>query len=411
MSASSRTSSGLGGSAQAGVAVAAYDPPLPMRVLLVVCALAVVSLLYLPLPLIAQLGVALGVGDAAAGLISMFGLPYATGFLLFGMLSDRWGRRTVMIIGLTMLTLVTAGLAMADSALMLFAGRAVQGLAAAAYPPVVIAYLAERGSPRQRVWSVAWLSTGFLTAGLVGQIYGAAIGGRYGLGVALLPLSIIYALTAWCLWKTPGERTGCMAPLPRWQEISRLWASPQLRRVYVPAVPLMMCFVAFYVALDARLGAVLAGQGITAIAVREIALPGFFMPLLVAVLLPRWGAARVVSVGLCVAVSGLLLGAWAGRAYPWVLMAASVVFVAGIGICVPGLIARVSGVAEPALRGLAVGLYTFILFAGASMGPWLAWMTSSWPFGGALLLLAALLAAVAWYTIMPAGQPAGALVE
>jgi YNFM family putative membrane transporter len=398
------TTPGQTGSVPGDAALAPYEPSPAMRVLLVACALAVVSLLYLPLPLIARLGRDLGIGEAAAGLISVFGLPYAVGFLLFGMLSDRWGRRTVMVTGLGALTLVTACLAFAHSAPAMFLGRALQGIAAATYPPVIIAYLAERGSPRQRVWSVAWLSTAFLTAGLVGQIYGAAIGGRFGLGTALLPLCVVYALTAWCLWRTPVERSAGRSPLPRWRAFAHLWANPHLRRVYVPAAPLMMCFVAFYVVLDARLGHVWTHEGISPIAVREMALPGFFMPLLVAVLLPRWGAARVVSAGLCVAMAGLLLCAWAGPAHPRALIGASLVFVAGIGVCVPGLIARVSGIAQPALRGLAVGLYTFILFTGASFGPWLAWWTGRWSESGALLFLAGSLAGVALYTLVPAAD-------
>ncbi|MBQ1558476.1 MAG: MFS transporter, partial [Pseudomonas sp.] len=181
-------------------------PSFSLRALLVLCALAVVSLLYLPLPILPQLAQAHRMGTAtAAGVISAFGFAYATGFLIFGPLSDRLGRRTVMMWGLTALSLVTAWLSTVEAAPLLLAGRAAQGLAAATFPPVVIAYLAERGTSRQRVWSVAWMSTAFLSAGLLGQIYGAAVAGRWGLGSALLPLASVFALTAWLLWTTPAD--------------------------------------------------------------------------------------------------------------------------------------------------------------------------------------------------------------
>lgn len=372
-------------------------PLFPLRALLVLCALAVVSLLYLPLPILPQLAQAHRMSAATAtGVISAFGFAYATGFLIFGPLSDRLGRRTVMVWGLIALTLITALLATVESAPLLLAGRAAQGLAAAAYPPVVIAYLAERGTPGQRVWSVAWLSTAFLSAGLLGQIYGSAVAGHWGLGSALLPLAAVFALTAWRLWATPADaaRTPVPSLLAGYRSIGRILASPHLRRVYGPALLLLMCFVAFYMGLDAHLGSTLLAQGITPLIARELALPAFLAPLAVALVMPRWGAERVVKVGLVIATGGLALCAWAGDSHLYGLLIASVVFVAGIGISVPGLIARVATAAEASVRGLAVAFYTFVLFIGASLGPWLAQQTAQWPAGQAFLALAVLLGAV-----------------
>ena len=66
------------------------SPTLALRALVVLCALAVVSLLYLPLPVLHVLEKTHGVG--ATGMISAFGFTYAAGFLLFGPLSVRLGR-------------------------------------------------------------------------------------------------------------------------------------------------------------------------------------------------------------------------------------------------------------------------------------------------------------------------------
>lgn len=377
-------------------------PSFSLRALLVLCALAVVSLLYLPLPILPQLAQAHRMGTAtAAGVISAFGFAYATGFLIFGPLSDRLGRRTVMMWGLTALSLVTAWLSTVEAVPLLLAGRAAQGLAAATFPPVVIAYLAERGTSRQRVWSVAWMSTAFLSAGLLGQIYGAAVAGRWGLGSALLPLAAVFALTAWRLWMTPADAARAPAPslLAGYRPIGRILANPHLRRVYGPALLLLMCFVAFYMGLDAHLGPTLLAQGITPLIARELALPAFLAPLAVALVMPRWGAERVVKVGLVIATCGLALCAWAGDTHLYGLLVASVVFVAGIGISVPGLIARVATVAEAPVRGLAVAFYTFVLFVGASLGPWLAQQTAQRPTGQAFLVLAVLLGAATLYAM------------
>ncbi|VFR19820.1 major facilitator superfamily MFS_1 [plant metagenome] len=379
-----------------------YSPSFPLRILLVACALAVVSLLYLPLPILPQLAADYGLGGAVAGVVTAFGLPYASGFLLFGPLSDRLGRRRVMVGGLTTLTIVTALLGVFKLAPLLLVGRAVQGLAAATFPPVVIAYLAERGTPRQRAWSVAWLSTAFLSAGLLGQIYGVSVAGRGGLVAALLPLSAIFAVTAWYLWRTPADPAppSTTSLWAGYRQLGSLLTNPHLLRVYAPALLLLMCFVSFYLVLDTRLGSALRAQGISLLVARELALPGFLAPLAVAMVMPRWGAERVVTVGLSVATLGIALCAWAaGAQHLFTLLAASLLFVAGIGISVPGLIARVAGLAEPGERGLAVAFYTFVLFIGASLGPWVARQTAKWPVQYAFLLLAVLLGAAALYAL------------
>lgn len=387
-----------------------HVPSFSLRALLVLCALAVVSLLYLPLPILPQLAQAHSMAPAtAAGIISAFGFAYAVGFLIFGPLSDRLGRRTVMMAGLVALALITAWLATVEAVPLLLAGRALQGLAAATFPPVVIAYLAERGSPKQRIWSVAWMSTAFLSAGLLGQIYGVAVAGRVGLGAALLPLTGLFALTAWRLWTTPADamRASTTSLLAGYRPIGQILANPQLRRVYGPALLLLMCFVAFYMGMDVHVGSALQAHGVTPLMARGLALPAFLAPLAVAVVMPRWGAERVVKVGLLVATTGLVLSAWAGEAHLYRLLFSSVVFVAGIGISVPGLIARVASVAEAPVRGLAVAFYTFVLFVGASLGPWLAQQTALWTTGQAFLVLAVLLGTAALYA-MTGRHPAAA---
>lgn len=384
-------------------------PPARLRILMVLCALAVVSLLYLPLPVLPLLAQTHGVG--AAGMVSSFGLAYALGFMLFGPLSDRLGRRAVMVAGLAALTAATALLALLQAAPLLVAGRMLQGLAAASFPPVAIAYLAERGTPGQRIWSVAWMSTAFLSAGLLGQVYGAAVAARWGLGAAMLPLCGVYALTGWQLWRTPADGAtargvpGMKGFWRSYRSVGALLADPGLRRVYVPAFLLLMCFVAFYMVLDLRLQPGLARHGISPLMARVLAAPAFLMPLAVAAAMPRLGAQRILGLGLACAALGLALAGLAGTAHVMALLAASFVFVAGIGISVPSLIARVASLSAAPVRGLAVALYTFVLFLGASLGPWLAQQTASLRLESAYLLLAALVACCALYAATGLHKP------
>lgn len=380
-----------------------------LLVQMTLCAVAVVSQLYIPIPIMARLAEDYGLPPELLELsLIAFSLCYATGFLVFGPLSDRFGRRLVLALGLVALSIVSIAMSVVSSPEPFIAMRALQGFVAASFPPVAIAYLSERGHARQRAWGVAWLSTGFLIAGLLGQLYGGVVAGAWGFGKAMIPLIAIYLITAAMILAAPkgGQGEGALMPLLAiYRPVFRLLADPLLRRVYVPALLLLMTFVAFYVGLDSRLHES-QGSALDPLAARAIALPGLFAPLAVAAVIQRWGAQRVASSGLAVAALGLFLVAMSGDQGLLWLLAASVIFVAGVGISVPGLIAFTSTRAPASARGLAVALYTFVLFLGASLGPWIARLGGAWGNTTLFLVLAACLAAVAAYSATGKGHAA-----
>lgn len=371
--------------------------------LMVLCALAVVSLLYLPLPILSQVASAYRLPADQAGIsMQMFGFAYAFGFLLFGPLSDRLGRTKILVGGLLGLMAATLFLAWVRTPEGFVVGRALQGFAAASFPPVALAYLSERGAAEQRAKAVAWMSTAFLSAGLLGQIYGSEVGGRWGFSLGLLPLAAIYALTALSLAGARQEAPPQRPAMPLWsvyRPLPGLLSNPALLRVYAPALLLLMSFVAYYIGLDAHAGAAFEAHGYSRSLVRTVALPAFLTPLAAARMVGRWGAQRVAAAGLLMCVAGLLVTAGAGSERVACLLAASVLFVAGVGACVPALISRIGEVTTPDTRGLAVSLYTFALFAGASLGPSLGHLSRTWSMESLFQMLAAGLGLAAVYSV------------
>ncbi|THD42565.1 MFS transporter [Enterobacteriaceae bacterium ML5] len=379
-----------------------HSPSLTLRILLICCALSVVSLLYVPLPLIPAIAKTYDIDmTLAAGVVSSFGFAYAAGFLIFGPLSDRVGRQNVIVPGLIILTLVTVALMWVSSLPLLLAGRAIQGFSAATFTPTAIAYLSERGSASQKRWSIAWMSTAFLSAGLLGQIYGETIVTRWGIAVAFIPLIAIYLLTAWRLGVTPpDERQTAMVPMLQvYQPVGAILKNPQLRRVYFPAFILLMCFVSFYMELDIHAKDQLLAWNTTSLAVRIYALPAFLLTLVAAVLIPRMGARRVVTAGLILAASGVLLAVSGVESHLPVLLTGNIIFVSGISVTVPGLIARIADEAESSIRGMAVAVYTFVLFLGASLGPSLALLTSMLTTRESFYVQVVLMGTAAIYTL------------
>ena len=124
-------------------------------------------------PLLPIFAASLGASDALLGLV--VAVSTLTGMLtkpLFGLLSDRMGRRLWLLIG----TLIFAGVpflyGLIETPAQLIAIRLLHGMATAIYGPVTIAYVAER-SGRQKAERLGWF--GMARSG--GYLVGPAVAG------------------------------------------------------------------------------------------------------------------------------------------------------------------------------------------------------------------------------------------
>jgi len=102
--------------------------------------------------------------------VNAYGIAFAAGIITAAALGDRFGRRRIFNIGLTLFTLASAACALAPNAAGLTAARTVQGLGAAVVTPLSLTILTSAFPPRRR--------------GLIVGIYG----GLAGLAVAAGPL-------------------------------------------------------------------------------------------------------------------------------------------------------------------------------------------------------------------------------
>ena len=116
---------------------------------LVVTALLVLTQLYAAIPLLRPVSDQLH-GNATFALSTAFSLTYAAGFLIWGPVSDHYGRRRIMALALGILTVSTACCTLAPSLPVLAALRAVQGLSASGFAPVALAHLSEAPAPPRR---------------------------------------------------------------------------------------------------------------------------------------------------------------------------------------------------------------------------------------------------------------------
>ena len=357
---------------------------------LVVTALLVLTQLYAAIPLLAPISADLH-GNATVALSTAFSLTYAAGFLIWGPVSDHYGRRRTMALALGILTVSTGCCALAPSLPALAALRAIQGLSASGFAPVSLAYLSEALAPPRRAGAIGAMSTSFLVAGIVGQVLASLVALHLGwrwffplcgglLAVALAAVLAVVHDAAHASGPSGSSLRGQFASL------GRLALRPAVLALSLTHVTLLMVFVAMYTGIGGHLES-LGMRPSTIILIRLAALPAMFLSLGAGRFAARRSWAQIARLGFGVSALGmlgeaLLAGSLAG------LVAASVVYVAGVALAAPAMISLYGQVSAPN-RGSGMALNGFILFVGTSAGPLLA--TSSPTFRALALALTGIL--------------------
>jgi MFS family permease len=105
--------------------------------------------------------------------VNAYNIAFAAGIITAAALGDRFGRRRIFTIGLTLFALASTACALAPNAAGLIAARTVQGLGAAIVTPLSLTILTD-AFPPQRRGKIVGIYTGL--AGLAGAV-GPLVGG------------------------------------------------------------------------------------------------------------------------------------------------------------------------------------------------------------------------------------------
>ncbi len=171
--------------------------------LLFAFALAAISLVgplavHLFMPVIPAVRVALGLSSSLAQLtfsIALFGMAFAT--LFYGSLSDRYGRRPVLLSGLALFLVGSAISAIATSVVPLVIGRLVQAIGAGCGITLGRVIANDVYGPERLVKAIAYLTMAYTIGPMISPIVGGllidAFGWRSVFGFALASGALIAA--------------------------------------------------------------------------------------------------------------------------------------------------------------------------------------------------------------------------
>ncbi len=318
-----------------------------------------------------------GGGDPAlVGLaMGIYGLTQGLLQIPFGLASDRFGRKRVIIIGLLVFAGGSFVAAAADSLLWLIIGRSLQG--AGAVSAAVTALLADqtRDEVRTKAMAMVGASIGLMFA--LSLVAAPLMAARIGLaGLFAVTGALALACIAVVVWWTPPEPV-LHKNVPR-GSLAEVLSHPGLLRLDVGVFVLHAVQLAMWVAIPA----LLVQAGLDKAEHWHVYLPAvlgsFFVMGFTLFPLERRGYLRAVflaSVGLIGLVQvGLMLTA--GQPSLLALAGLLFIFFCAFNVLEASQPSMASRIAPPHARGAALGVYNTLqslgFFAGGAVGGWLA---------------------------------------
>jgi MFS family permease len=231
---------------------------------------------------------------------------------VLGMISDRYGRRPVMLIGLTGAGIAYLIFGFANSIWLLFASRVVQGLGGGT-TGVIQAYVSDATNPAQRARGLGWLSAATNAGVMIGPAIGSLAShlGPAAPGIVAASLCAVNVLFAWAFLPESkpshvrGAHTSIRAAVMR---VIRHPTAPQPRLIWIYAVGMgafasLSAVVALYLKFrfgitEKTIGYVFLYMGALAVVLRAV---------IVGWLVDRFGETRVMRAGTVLLALGMLL--------------------------------------------------------------------------------------------------------
>lgn len=329
--------------------------------------------------------------------IGGYGLTQAILQIPMGVLSDKWGRKPVIYMGLCFFAIGSLIAANADTMTMLTVGRILQGAGAIAGAVIALAADVTRESERAKVMAIIGVSIGF--SFYVALLTGPIIAGYYGIQ-GIFWITAILTLCCLPLVKFGVPNPEASSPsgdaLPQLSQLKNLAKDPSLWRLNASVLTVHLLITCFFV----QVPTLLTQASFSLDEHWKIYTPILFISILILVVLMKackplqTSTSFIISLALMASGFGLLLL----PEMNWlIIIIAGTLFFGGFNYMEAHMPVMVSSIAPAGKKGSAMGIYASCQFFGAFLGGLISGLLTGW-LGPKLALVACLVfIAVAMY--------------
>lgn len=294
---------------------------------------------------------------------SLFTLFYAGGLLSIGPISDYTGRKNILVYGLLASALSTLAVGLSTDAVSLWITRSIQGFTLASFASVVFAYSFDLFPKKQRTLLVVLINTGFLIAGIFGQLTSSLLSQLFSWNSVFIFFAICYlVLFALALIILNDSPKGNQEKEPVLLIYLSLLKDSKLMKCYLITATLLFSVIAFYDAL----GRFFSGPSHELFMIRSAGLMGASLSLFTGKLIEKMGDIKTLASGLLIGIVSLtgmvIFNSMIG------LITLSILFISSISLVIPTVITLVGSYGGKR-HSKALSLYSFILLIGASLAP------------------------------------------
>jgi predicted MFS family arabinose efflux permease len=356
--------------------------------------------LLLPVFAVAARGLPGGTDPAKVGLaMGIYGLTQAILQIPFGMASDRWGRRPVVLLGLVLFVIGSVVCALSPDVFWITIGRAVQG--AGAISAAVTAWLADATRDEVRTRAMAMVGASIGVSFAVSLVAAPLLVGWWGLPGLFWTIACLGLLSlAVARWWVPVAQQGGDRAM-RGARPAQVLLHGELLRLNFGVFCLHLIQVSLFVVVPTMLARL---RGLSTEQLWEVYLPvilaSFVLMVPVVFVAEKHrahrGALRAAVAGLVV-VLGLMAWGQGSFAAMVVLLTGFFVMFNVLEALQPSLVSRV---APAGYKGLALGFYNTSqaigLFCGGALGGLLAAHAGPGAVFLAVAALAVLWLAASW---------------
>jgi len=294
---------------------------------------------------------------------TIFTFCYAIGLLSFGPISRSFPKRYVICVGMLAAFLLTLSLATVLSIQSFYVLRGIQGIVLGSFAPVAYAYCFDAFPLKRRTFVIAMINTGFLMAGIIGQLISSALVHTFNWQAVFYFFGFTYLFLSLCgfflLSKIKASKSAL--PVPSSLSTTKLFQAPVMIGLSMTFITLMS-FVSFY----EELAQYYAGQERELFFSRSIALVGTPLSLFSGHWIKKSPPQKIMQICLSLMIFSFLIMLLVKQLV--IMTALSVLFVSAIAVFIPALITFI-GEAAADKRATAISLYSFTLLIGASLGP------------------------------------------